>query len=303
ASPVSTRSLLTSHRRRIQLRPRPQPLRRARVLSAHYFVELLLQSAGYRTSLAVADDAEINFAQRHDFRRRTAHKHFVGNIKLIARDGLFHHGVARIPSQRDHGVASDALENPCPRRGIDDFISHVVPNVVPNDEEIFAGALGHVSIGPQHDGLIEAGAMGLGLGQNRAHIISRDLGLGHHDVRMQPRERCNIGANAVFLRLGPQKRLPLPHRNHDRVLTRFSAALRKTRRATAWASTWDRPRSRPSSSTQRPTAFSGTTISVTTRANPKSSWNSWIAWKPKSVLLRATAACSSPAPAVMRSAL
>jgi hypothetical protein len=54
------------------------------VPAAHYFVELLLQGAGYGTSLAIADDAEIYFAQGNDFRRRAAHKNFVGNIKLIA---------------------------------------------------------------------------------------------------------------------------------------------------------------------------------------------------------------------------
>src|SRR4029077_216447 len=101
----------------------PQPLRRPRVPAAHQFVELLLQGAGYGTSLAIADDAKINFAQTNDFRRRAAHKDFVGDIKLIAREGFLDHGVAKTPSQCDQAVASDAFQNPRPRRGVDNLIS------------------------------------------------------------------------------------------------------------------------------------------------------------------------------------
>ena len=104
----------------------------------------------------------------------------------------------------------------------------VVYDLITDEEKIFAGTLCYVSIGAQHDRLVESGTLRLGLGQNRAHIISRDLGLGHHDVRMQPRERCNIGTDAALLGFGAQKSLPLPDRDHE---TRFSGLDSQTHRA------------------------------------------------------------------------
>src|ERR1700692_1574932 len=183
-----------------------QPLRRFRVPSCNQFVELLLQGAGYRPSLASSNEAEINLAQRNDLCRRAADKNFVGDIELIAGYRFFYDRVTEIASQYDQAVARDALENSGARRGDN--------NVVANNKKIFAGALGNITIGAEHDRLIKTGALRFSFRQNRTDIISGDLGLGHHDIRMQARERSDVGANATFFCCGPKKTLPLPHRNH-----------------------------------------------------------------------------------------
>ena len=86
-----------------------------------------------------------------------------------------------------------------------------VDHVVAHYKNVFARALGDIALRIEHDGFIEAGALRFGLGQNRAHVISRDLGFGHHDVGVQARERSNVGADAAFLRFCAQKSGPLPH--------------------------------------------------------------------------------------------
>ena len=52
---------------------------------------------------------------------------------------------------------------------------------------------------------------------------------------MQPRERSNIGADPALFRLGPQKRLPLPDRDHEAGLSGFDrhghGAIEKNHRA------------------------------------------------------------------------
>ena len=61
--------------------------------AVHQFVEFVLQGAGYGSGLAVADGAEINFAQRDHFGGRAADKNFVGDIELVARDRLLDNGI------------------------------------------------------------------------------------------------------------------------------------------------------------------------------------------------------------------
>ena len=89
------------------------------MLSADQFIELLLQRASDWTSLAVADDAEVNLAQRHDFGGSAANEDFIGNIKLVARNRLLGHGIAQIAGEGNQAVARDALENSRTRRCID----------------------------------------------------------------------------------------------------------------------------------------------------------------------------------------
>ena len=46
---------------------------------AHQFVEFLLQGTRHGTGFTVADRPEIDFPQRNDLRRRSAHEDFVGD--------------------------------------------------------------------------------------------------------------------------------------------------------------------------------------------------------------------------------
>src|SRR5208282_2600092 len=116
-------TLSTANRRCVQRGHGREPACRSGMPSLHQFVEFMLQGAGYRASLTVADDTKVNFAQRNHFRRRAAHKNFVGDIELIARDGFFNYGVAQIARQCDQTVASNALENPGSRGSADDLVA------------------------------------------------------------------------------------------------------------------------------------------------------------------------------------
>ena len=91
--------------------------------SGYQCMKFFLHGAGYRTGLAVADDAKINFAQANDFCCRAADKNLVGDVKLIAGDGLLDHGIAQVPRQCDEAVASYSFQNAGARRGVDDLVA------------------------------------------------------------------------------------------------------------------------------------------------------------------------------------
>src|ERR1700691_2566525 len=130
--------------------------------SGYQRMKFFLHGAGYRTGLAVADDAKIDFAQGNNFCCRTADKNLVGDIELIARDGLLDYGIAQIPRQGDEAVASYSFQNAGARRGVDDLVAVLITN----HKEVLAGTLSHVTIGTQHDCLIESGTYRFRLRQN-----------------------------------------------------------------------------------------------------------------------------------------
>ena len=103
-----------------------------------------------------------------------------------------------------------------------------------HDENVFARALGDIARRIEHDGFIEAQTLRFGLGENRSHIISRDLRLGHHDVGMQSRERRNICPDAALLCLFAEKCLPLPNCDDQPRLARVDhhahGAIKKNQR-------------------------------------------------------------------------
>ena len=81
------------------------------MLAANDGLEGLLQRARDRPHLARADDAKVNLAQGDDFGGGAAHKHFVRDVQLVARDGLLDHVIAQVAGERDERVARDAFEN------------------------------------------------------------------------------------------------------------------------------------------------------------------------------------------------
>ena len=93
--------------------------------AVYQLVEFVLQGARDWAGFAVADGAEIDFAQGDDLGRCAADENLVGNIKLIAGDGLLDDGVTQVAGERDEAVASDAFENSGARGGGDSFVAIV----------------------------------------------------------------------------------------------------------------------------------------------------------------------------------
>src|SRR5258705_3986959 len=104
--------------------------------SAGQFIECLLQFPGDRAGLSVADGTEIDFAQANHFGGSAAHEDLVGNVELVARNGLFDNVVAEVARQRNQAVAGDALEYRAAGHGVNHTIAHY--------EDIFASAFGNV---------------------------------------------------------------------------------------------------------------------------------------------------------------
>ena len=76
----------------------------------HELVKLRLERRRDRTRFPSADRSKINFTQSNHLGCRSANKHLICDIQLVARNGFFNNGVAQIRSQGDKGVACDAFQ-------------------------------------------------------------------------------------------------------------------------------------------------------------------------------------------------
>ena len=85
--------------------------------SAGEFLEFSLQGASHPAGLSIADGAEVDLPQAHNFGRGSADKYFVCDIQLVARNRFLDHRVTEVLRQRDQAVARDALEYR-PREGV-----------------------------------------------------------------------------------------------------------------------------------------------------------------------------------------
>ena len=78
--------------------------------SAGELLKFSLQGASDRAGLAIADGAEVDLPQAHNFGGGSADEYFVCDIQLVARNRFLDHGVTQVLRQRDQTVARDALE-------------------------------------------------------------------------------------------------------------------------------------------------------------------------------------------------
>src|SRR3984893_7628878 len=204
--------LLRSGQSCVERRHMRQPLGGARMASAGELLKFGLQYARHRPGFSVADGAEVDFPQTNNFGGSATDKNFVSNIEIFAENRRLDESVPQVPRQSDQTVTRNSLQNGSAGRSVNHIVAY--------QKNVLAGALGDVALRIEHDGFIEARALGFGFGQNRAHVVSGDFGLGHHDVRVQAGERRNVGANAAFLCFITKESGPLPHRNDQ---PRFSA--------------------------------------------------------------------------------
>lgn len=71
------------------------------MLAAHQLFELLLDGSRYRSHLSGSDFAPIDLTEGNNLGSGSADEDFVGDIQLVAGDGLFFHFVAEIARESD----------------------------------------------------------------------------------------------------------------------------------------------------------------------------------------------------------
>ncbi len=86
---------------------------------------------------------------------------------------------------------------------------------LPDDEDVLAGALAHVAVGAEEDGLVVAGLDGLHLGQGGVHVHAGSLGRRGHGVGIVPPPRADLHRNTVGDAVVPEIGAPGPGGDGD----------------------------------------------------------------------------------------
>ena len=121
--------------------------------------------------LPVADDLPVVACDGRDLRCGPGHPDLVRGHEHEPGDRLLDDLVAQVPGDLDDRVPGDSPEDALCERGGDDLPMEV-------HEDVLSGALGDVSDGVQHDGLVGSLAVGLPLGEGGCDVGPVDLGSG-----------------------------------------------------------------------------------------------------------------------------
>ena len=159
--------------------------------TANHLVERLLQPAGHRAGLAVADHRAVYFADRCHFHRRPREKQFVG-IRHIG------HRHRRHP-RRNRQVAGQFQD----RRTRDAHQDAGVPVVrderaVFHDEQIFARAFRDLPLRVQQNRFVEAAALRLVDGSRRVDVLPARLRPRRHRAVVELPDRRHGDTHAVI---------------------------------------------------------------------------------------------------------
>ncbi len=88
-----------------------QPLGRARAFAGDGGMEGFLDLAGNGAHAPDADGAEVHLADGDALGGRAAHEQLIGDVKLVARNGLLKRFDAQVGAQGQDGMARDAFQD------------------------------------------------------------------------------------------------------------------------------------------------------------------------------------------------
>src|SRR5580692_9909594 len=151
----------------------------------------LLDLLGDAARVPGPDGTVVDGTDRHHLGRGPREEGLVGQVEVSADDGLVTDLVAEIAGDRLDGVLRDAVERAgirCRRRE---------ENAVAHDEDVLAGALAHVTVGGEQDGLVVAGVERLHLGQGGVGVHPGPLGRRRHRVGVVAPPRADFAGDAV----------------------------------------------------------------------------------------------------------
>ena len=159
--------------------------------------ELLRDRAGR----ACADHAAVDVDDGDHFRGGARQEALVGRVEVVPRERGFAAVDARLTGQIHDGVARDAFEDP----GVG---GRREQHARPHDEHVVAGALGHLALVVEHQGLDAAGPQTLELRHDVVQVVERldpgrerrrlhPLGGGGHDLQALLVELAGIEADRV----------------------------------------------------------------------------------------------------------
>src|SRR6201996_3911018 len=155
---------------------RRQPVIAIRRKAVHYIEEGLVQRAGDRTHLAVADQDAIDRAQMRYFRSGAGKEGLIADVKQLAGKGLFDYGNTKLACQDEDRVARDAVQYRVRQRCR-------IQRSVAYDKKIFAGAFGEIAVHIESDTFGITVDIGFHANELRVHIVRAGLRERGHRVR------------------------------------------------------------------------------------------------------------------------
>src|SRR5690606_30187724 len=167
----------------------------------------LLQLLGDRAAAADADLATVELANRSDLGSGAGEEGLVGNVDLVAGDALLDDLDTQLARQSQHGAAGDAVQAGGDFRGVD--------HAVLDDEDVLAGAFGHVAFRIEQQRLVGTGRHRFLQRQHRVDIAAAGLGAGHGDVDVMPGEGAGADLDAFLQRFVAHVGTPVPGRYDD----------------------------------------------------------------------------------------